>query len=73
MHYAVKPNIGGVDIGRGELSARPLGAASPAVLQLRSFYGYCVTRLNAPGPPEAAGYKTRLSSATHPRPSPPER
>ena len=36
MHYAVKPNIGGVDIGRGELSARPLGAASPAVLQLRS-------------------------------------
>ena len=37
MHYAVKPNIGGVDIGRGELSARPLGAASPAVLQLRSI------------------------------------
>ena len=38
MHYAVKPNIGGVDIGRGELSARPLGAASPAVLQLRSSF-----------------------------------
>ena len=32
----VKPNIGGVDIGRGELTARPLGAASPAVVQIRS-------------------------------------
>ena len=32
----VKPNIGGVDIGRGELTARPLGAASPAVVQVRS-------------------------------------
>ena len=33
----VKPNIGGVDIGRGELTARPLGAASPAVVQIRRF------------------------------------
>ena len=73
MHYAVKPNIGGVDIGRGELSARPLGAASPAVLQLRSCLLAESLSINAPGPPEAAGYKTRLSSATHPRPSPPER
>ena len=73
MHYAVKPNIGGVDIGRGELSARPLGAASPAVLQLRSMFFSISLILSAPGPPEAAGYKTRLSSATHPRPSPPER
>ena len=73
MHYAVKPNIGGVDIGRGELSARPLGAASPAVLQLRSSLEFLYPFISAPGPPEAAGYKTRLSSATHPRPSPPER
>ena len=37
VFFAVKPNIGGVDIGRGDLAARPLGAASPAVFQVRSF------------------------------------
>ena len=35
--FAVKPNIGGVGIGRGDLAARPLGAASPAVFQVRRF------------------------------------
>ena len=37
VFFAVKPNIGGVDIGRGDLAARPLGAASPAVFQVRRF------------------------------------
>ena len=39
VFFAVKPNIGGVDIGRGDLAARPLGAASPAVFQVRSVVG----------------------------------
>ena len=37
VFFAVKPNIGGVDIGRWDLAARPLGAASPAVFQVRSW------------------------------------
>ena len=43
VFFAVKPNIGGVDIGRGDLAARPLGAASPAVFQVRRFCLFQVT------------------------------
>ena len=58
--FGVKPNIGEVDIGRGEFSARPLVAASPAVLQMRSgVFLTLITSLNAPGPPKSLGDVTR--------------
>ena len=57
VFFAVKPNIGGVDIGRGDLAARPLGAASPAVLQVRSswFSRRLLVQMNL-GPPRPAGW-----------------
>ena len=42
LFFALDPNIGGVGIGRGEFAARPLGAASPAVLQVRSLFALLV-------------------------------
>ncbi len=63
VFFAVKPNIGGVDIGRGDLAARPLGAASPAVFQVRSSScckGLLVSMTQAPHTPRGGHPLVRM-------------
>ena len=63
VFFAVKPNIGGVDIGRGDLAARPLGAASPAVFQVRSVFSdksYPCSMTQAPQTPRGGHPLVRL-------------